>query len=536
MGRKAFLILIFSLSLVFATSLPAQTKATAPAPAAEQSVDLAILGGTLVDGSGTAPRVADVGIRGDRIVFIGDANKAKLASKHVIVAKGLIVAPGFIDPHTHAGGDLSNPAKRGNVNYLMQGVTTVITGNDGGGPLNTGEVLKKWEEQGIGTNAAVYVGHGTVRGKVLGPGDVQPTLEQLEQMKGLVRAAMQEGALGLSSGLFYVPGSFSKTEEVIELAKVAGEMGGVYDTHMRDESNYSIGVLGSIEETIRIGREAKIPVNISHIKMLGPEVWGQSARAIEMIHKARAEGVRVTADQYPYTASGSSLIASLMPPWAQAGGRAEMLARVNDANLQPRLMEEMAQNLKRRGGAEALLFTSAQATEIVSKTLAAVAKERNKPAMETALDLVREYVAKGGGGLSVASFNMNEADIAALMKEDFVMTGSDGSAGHPRLYGTYPKKLREYVYTKKVITLPFFVQHSAAMPAETLHLAERGMLRTGYFADVVVFDPATVADRSTYEKPEVLATGMKYVIVNGKVAVENGEYNGALAGRALRRK
>lgn len=535
MRRKAILILIFALGLIFSNSLPAQTKAPTPAAAGE-SVDLLILGGTVVDGSGKAPRVADVGIRGERIVFIGNAAKAKVRAARTLNAKGLVVAPGFIDPHTHTFGDLSNAAKKGNVNYLMQGVTTVITGNDGGGPLNVGEALKKWEEQGIGTNAALYVGHGTVRGKVLGRGDVQPTPEQLAQMKELVRAAMQEGALGLSSGLFYVPGSFSKTEEVIELAKVAGEMGGVYDTHMRDESNYSIGVLGSIEETLRIGREGKIPVNISHIKMLGPDVWGQSAKAIKIIRKAQKQGVRVTADQYPYTASGSSLIASLMPPWAQADGSAEMLARVNDESLRAKLLEEMGKNLKRRGGADALLFTSAQATEIHGKTLAAVAKERNKPALETALDLVREYVAKGGGGLAVASFNMNEADIVRLMKQDFVMTGSDGSGGHPRLYGTYPKKLREYVYTKKVITLPFFVKHSAAMPAEALHIAERGMLRTGYFADVVVFDPATVADRSTYEKPEELAVGMKFVIVNGKIAVENGEHNGALAGKAVRRK
>ncbi|HEV8385355.1 MAG TPA: D-aminoacylase [Candidatus Acidoferrales bacterium] len=532
MRSKPFLILLVVVSLLVVPAMFTQEKKAA----AGESVDLLIAGGMLVDGSGKAPRVADVGIRGDRIVFIGNAAKAKVTAARTVDARGLIAAPGFIDPHTHTAGDLSSPTKKGNVNYLMQGVTTVITGNDGGGPLNVGETLKKWEEQGIGTNAALYVGHGTVRRKVLGAGDVQPTTEQLAQMKELVRTAMQEGALGLSSGLFYVPGSFSKTEEVIELAKVAGEMGGIYDTHMRDESNYNIGVLGSIEETLRIGREAKIPVNISHIKMLGPDVWGQSARAIELIRKAQAQGVRVTADQYPYTASGSNLIASLMPPWAQAGGSVEMLARVNDESLREKLLQEMGQNLKRRGGADALLFTSQQAPEIVGKTLAAVAKERNKSALETALDLVREYVSKGGGGLSVASFNMNEDDIVRLMKQDFVMTGSDGSAGHPRMYGTYPKKLREYVYTKKVISLPFFVQHSAAMPAEALHIAERGTLREGYFADVVVFDPATVTDKSTYQKPEELAVGMKFVIVNGKLAVENGEYNGALAGRALRRK
>jgi N-acyl-D-aspartate/D-glutamate deacylase len=355
-------------------------------------------------------------------------------------------------------------------------------------------------------------------------------------MKALVRKAMGEGALGLSTGLFYVPGSFAKTEEVIELAKVAAELGGYYDSHMRDEDSYSIGLLGSIQETIRIGREAKIPVNISHIKALGPEVWGKSREAIELIRKARAEGIRVTADQYPYTASGSGLVPSLLPPWAQSGKRAEVLARLTDAANRPRLLEEMERNLVRRGGPESLLFTSAQAPELRGKRLAEVARQRKQKAVEAALDLIVEYMGKeAAGALAVASFNMSEQDVENLMRQDFVMTGSDGSPGHPRRYGTFPRKLREFVYKKKLITLLFTIHQSSAMAAETLHLGQRGLLREGYFADVIAFDPATIADRATYEDPEVLATGIKYVLVNGKIAVENGEYTRILAGRPLRR-
>jgi amidohydrolase family protein len=239
---------------------------------ARTQVDLLILHGTLVDGSGKNAHKADVGIRGDRIVFVGDASKSHVEAARTIDATGLIVAPGFIDPHTHTLGDLTNNETKSNQAYLMQGVTTVITGNDGGSVLNIGDLLKRWDEQGIGTNAILLAGFGTIRGKVLGPTDAQPNATQLEEMKQYVARAMDEGAFGLSTGLYYAPQSYAKTEEVIELSKVAGSKGGIYDTHMRDEGSYSIGLLGSIEETIRIGREARIPVHVSHIKALGPEV------------------------------------------------------------------------------------------------------------------------------------------------------------------------------------------------------------------------------------------------------------------------
>src|SRR5436190_5635422 len=493
-------------------------------------VDILILNGKVVDGSGKGPRKVDIGIRGDRIVFVGDARKARVAATRTVDATGLIVAPGFIDGHTHTLGDLSNEQTKSNQAYLMQGVTTVVTGNDGGSVLNVGDTLRKWETQGIGTNGVLLAGFGTIRNKVLGPTDAQPTAAQLEEMKQYVSRAMDEGAFGMSTGLYYAPQSYSKTEEVIELAKVAAAKGGIYDTHMRDEGSYNIGLLGAIKETIRIGREAKIPVHISHIKALGPDVWGQSKQAIDLMKKARREGIDATACQYPYEASGSSVVASLVPRWAEVGGRNQLVQRINDAETRPRLIAQMEQNLKRRGGAESLLIVDARDRQYVGKRLNQIAQEMQKTPVEAALEIIKSI-----GDASVASFNMNEKDIRRFMKDKFVMTCSDGSTGHPRKYGTLPKKLHQYVFQDKVISLPFAVRNSSALAAETFRIPERGLIREGYFADVIVFDPNTVSDRSTYEQPELLAVGMKFVIVNGKIAVENGAYTGVLAGRALRK-
>lgn len=492
-------------------------------------VELLLRGGSVIDGSGGEARVTDVGLSGDRIVFIGDAKAAGIKADRVIDAAGLVVAPGFIDPHTHTAEDLSNPARKSNEPYLYQGVTTVITGNDGNAPFPPSEALGRWQQQGIGTNAALYVGHGTVRRQVMGMSDRAPSAEELERMKALVRKAMDEGAIGMSTGLYYAPGSYARTEEVIELARVVAERGGVYDTHMRDESSYTIGLLGSIEEVIRIGREARLPVHISHIKALGADVWGKSRDVIALVERARAEGIEVTANQYPYTASGTSLTASLVPRWAEAGGNMELLKRIDDAAMRARLVKEMEENLRRRGGADSLLITSARDRSLVGKRLSAIAKERGKTAIETAIEIIK------AGSASVASFNMNEDDIALFMRQKWVATGSDGSSGHPRKYGTYPRKLREYVYNRKVIDLPFAIRASSALVAESLRIAERGKIASGYFADLVVFDEKTIADRSTYEQPERLAVGVRYVIVNGKIAIENGKYTGVLAGRALRR-
>jgi N-acyl-D-amino-acid deacylase len=507
----------------------------ASAPAQTQPLDYLLAGGRIVDGTGSAPRRADVGIRGDRIVFIGDAASAHIQAKRTIDAKGLIICPGFIDPHTHADGYLSDPVRRNNLNYIMQGVTTVVTGNDGEGPISVAATLDKWQKGGIGTNVVLLTGFGTIRRAVMGMVDADPTPAQLEQEEAYVREAMQQGAFGMSTGLFYAPQSFSKTPEVIALAKVAAEYGGYYDTHMRDEDSYSIGLLGAIDETLRIGREAHILVHISHIKALGPEVWGESVPAIAKINAARAAGQKVLACQYPYTGSGTALPAALLPPWAQAGTLAERAARLADPAQREKLLAAITENIKRRGGANTLLFTSHNMPELFAKTLSQVAAARKTPPAETALAILQTG-ARGGtyNRLGLISFNMSEKDIDNFMRQPWDMTCSDGSPGHPRLYGTFPRKLRMYVYQKNLITLPFMVHVSAEEPAEMLGLRDRGLLRKGYVADVIAFYPATVSDKATYEHPEILSTGMEYVFVNGTLAVNDGKYTGALAGRALR--
>ena len=523
------LLALVGLTRPISQTAPAVSARDARAPG-EQQLDLLILHGKLVDGSGKKPRTADVGIRGDRIVFVGNARKAHLGAARTIDATGLVVAPGFIDPHTHTLGDLSDSNHKSNLAYLMQGVTTVVTGNDGSSAANIGETLRKWDAQGTGTNAILLAGHGTIRGRVLGPNDVQPTAAQLEEMKRLMVQAMDDGAFGISTGLYYAPGSYAKTEEVIELSKVAAAKGGVYDTHMRSEGASENGLLASIKETIRIGREARIPLHISHIKALGRDSWGQSTEAIKLVKKAQSEGIEIRACQYPYTASGTSLQASLIPRWAEAGGRNELLKRIDDPNVRPRLLAEMTENLRGRGGAESMLIIDARDRTLVGKRLSTLATEMNKPPVEAALEVIKQ------GGAGIASFNMNEKDVQRFMKQKWVTTCSDGSSGHPRKYGTFTKKLREYVYNQRVIDLPFAVRNSSALTAEMFRIPDRGLIREGYFADVIVFDEKTVSDRATYEQPELLSVGMKFVIVNGLVAVENGTYTGALAGHALRKK
>ncbi|HMY74670.1 MAG TPA: amidohydrolase family protein, partial [Blastocatellia bacterium] len=431
--------------------------------------------------------------------------------------------------HCSADEELFDLKRNANLPFLTQGVTTVFIGSDGRSRIPFGRAFRQLDEQKIGTNVASFVGHGAVRQAVMGMSDAAPTPEQLEKMKTLVRQGMEEGAIGLSTGLYYAPGSYSKTEEVIELAKIAAERGGVYDTHQRDESSYTIGLLGSVEEVLRIGREARIPVHISHIKALGADVWGQSKQVIELINRARAEGVAATANQYPYIASGTGLSAALLPRWAEAGGRQEMLKRINDPATRAKLIAEMEVNLKRRGGANSLLIRGGEDRNLVGKRLDEIAKARGKSPVETALDIIK------AGNAGVTSFNMTEADIEAFMKQPWVMTGSDGSGGHPRKYGTFPRKIREYVFNRKVISLERMIQASSLQVAETFHLKDRGKIAENWFADVIVFDPKTVADRATYDQPELQAEGFRFIFVNGKLVVEGDKYTGVLAGRTLRK-
>lgn len=493
----------------------------------DQELDLLIKQGTLLDGSGSPGFTGDIGILGDTIVFLGSASGKNYTARQTIDAKGFIIAPGFIDPHTHAMEDLGDSIGKANLNYLYQGVTTVFTGSDGRSPAGVGQRLDLWDNQGIGTNATLYAGFNTIRQRIMGMRDDAATAEELEQMKSLVDKAMDEGAIGLSAGLYYAPGSYAATEEVIELAKVAAAKGGVYDAHIRDESTYSVTLKGAIEESIRIAREANIHSNIGHIKCLGVDVWNTSDEIIALIEAARAEGLSVSADQYPYSASGTSITGALIPRWVLADDP-DPLPKFDDPSLRPRIVADMQENLRKRGGASTLLITSAREKSFVGKNLEEIASEWQLDPIEAAIEIFR----KGGAGL--ASFNMQDEDIENFMKQPWCMTSSDGSTGHPRKYGSFPRKIRLYVQEKGVLSLEEMIHKSSGLTAKTFGLDKRGILAPGNYADLIVFKPKEVQDQATYEMPQELASGMHYVIVNGKVAIAKGEFTGTLAGRTLR--
>lgn len=503
-------------------------RTVAAQAAGADSLDILLVGGSVIDGTGAPARNADIGIRGDRIVFVGDASAQRLNVKRRVDVAGFVVAPGFIDPHAHVLLELGRREQSGLAGYLAQGVTTVITGNDGGGPDRVADALTRWTSNGLGVNAGVLVGHGTVRQRVMGMRNAPADNAALDSMRALVRRAMSEGALGMSSGLYYAPGSFANTEEVIALAREVAPFGGLYDTHMRDESSYTVGLLNSVREAIRVSREGGVPVHISHIKALGVDVWGRSDSVIEIIRSARAMAVPVTADQYPYLASGTGLGAAMLPRWAEAGGRDSLVQRLNDPALKDRLRTEMTENLRRRGGASSLLITSARDTALVGRTLEEIAKREGEDAVTVA---VRILTRESPG---VASFNMNQADVDAFAVQPWVVTGSDGSGGHPRKFGAFPKAMRDFAVSRSLLTMEAFVARSSAATARIFGLADRGVLAAGKFADIIVFKPQDVRDRSTYAEPTLEAEGMQWVIVNGAIAVDNGVVTGARAGRVLR--
>ncbi|WP_375398032.1 amidohydrolase family protein [uncultured Sphingomonas sp.] len=491
--------------------------------AARPVADLIIRGGTIYRGS-DAPFVGDVEIVGDRIVAIGP--RLNDPAKRIIDARGMIVAPGFIDPHTHMGTDLASDVPRDRLvaAFLLQGVTTAFIGNDGGGDPDLARVLGSVKDKPVGINFAAYAGFGAIREQVIGEADRAPTASELARMRALVAGAMCQGALGLSTGLFYAPQSFAKTDEVVALAREAAIRGGVYDSHIRDESNYTVGLAAAIDEAIRIGREAAIPVHISHIKALGVDVQGQAPTIVAKIEAARRAGEAVTADQYPWLASGTSLVASLVPPWAQDGGRAALIARFDDPATLARIKPEMTENLRRRGGAERLLLPDRD------RTLGEIALQYRGDPVTVAIALIR------AGDPAVISFNQGEADIATFMTQPWVMTGSDASPGHPRVFGTFARKYAVYVREKHLITLRQFIERSTALTADTFGLGDRGRLRVGGYADVVVFDPDLYAARATYRQPTLPAVGVRTVVVNGQLAVDNGALTNRAAGRALPHK
>ncbi len=488
-----------------------------------ERVDLIMRGGTIYTGS-DAPFVGDVAVSGDRIRAVG--RRLPYAAVRIVNARGMIVAPGFIDPHAHVGEQLAADDARTRLipGFLMQGVTTAFIGNDGGGDPEVGTVLGSARHWPVGINYAAFVGFGPIRRSVIGDADRAPSPEEMARMRQMVAAGMCQGALGLSTGLFYAPQSFATTREVVALAREAGALGGVYDSHLRDESSYSIGLAAAVEEAITIGREGQLPVNISHIKALGVDVHGHGPAIVARIETARRAGQRVTADQYPWSASGTTLAAALIPRWAHDGGRAALLQRLNDPSMAQRLRADVAENLRRRGGADSLLITQGQ---YGGQRLAEIARTLGRDPIAAAIAVIRV------GDPGVASFNQTEQDIAAFMRRPWVMTSSDASGGHPRAFGSFARKYSDYVRQRKVLSLRAFIERSTALPADIFRLADRGRLRPGAFADIVVFDPQSYAARGSYEEPTLLAVGVRTVLVNGVAAVENGLLTGAAAGRGL---
>lgn len=495
---------------------PALGLGAAPLP----QVDLLIRGGSVYPGE-EAPFRGDVAVTGDRIHSLGPGLAVR--ARRTIDARGLIVAPGFIDPHTHVEAqlDATDPAARLVPGFLMQGVTTAVIGNDGDGAFDMAAELARSR---IGVNYAAHVGFGAVRKAVVGEADRAPTPGELGRMKALVARAMCGGAIGFSSGLFYAPQSFARTEEVAAVAAEAGKRAGFYDTHIRDESSYGTGLAAAVDEALAVGRLGNIAVHIAHIKALGVDVQGQAPTIIAKVEAARRAGQRVTADQYPWSASATTLAAALVPGWAQDGGSAALLRRFDDPALRERLRGEMAENLRRRGGPGSLLVI---AGELSGRRLDAIAKTRGIDPISAAIEVIR------AGDPHVASFSQTEADIAAFMRQPWVMTGSDAVAGHPRAHGSFARKYARYVRGSRTIGLRDFIERSTALTADTLGLRDRGRLAPGAFADIVVFDPKRYAERSTYDKPARLARGVRTVVVNGVLALDKGKLTGAAAGRAL---
>jgi N-acyl-D-amino-acid deacylase len=539
---------------------------SAVAFAADSSFDLVITNGHIIDGTGSPWYSGDIGIRDGRIAAIGNLSGA--ARKRTVDAKGKVVAPGFIDmlgqSETTILVDPRLPSK------IYQGITTEITGEGGSpAPMNDAilaadragyehyKVNPDWrtfrqyfarlEKEGMGINLASYVGATQVRRMVLGDADVQPTPAQLEQMKTLVREAMRDGAVGVSTALEYAPAPYAKTEEIIALASEASQFGGIYATHMRNEGS---SVLEAIDEAVRIGREAHIPVEIWHFKVAGKANWGHMPESIARVNQARAEGVDVSANTYAYTAWFNTMSA-FVPPWAHDGGDVKLIERLKDPVARARIRKDMETPSKdwdnewqEIGGPEDVMIGVVQNPELKKfqgKRITDVAKAWNKDPMDALLD----FLIADKAFTEVAVFGMSEPDVALALEQPWVSidndspgTSPEGILGaehpHPRAYGTFPRILRKYVREEKKLTLPEAIRKFSALPAQRMRLTDRGVLKLGMWADVVVFDPETVHDLATFDDPNRLSEGMDYVLVNGVPVIEDGKMTGALPGKVLR--
>lgn len=543
---KTKLIIAIAAVLLFAGGLLSQPK--------RPEFDVLIKGGTVYDGTGSPGMRADVGIKEDRIVTIGNLKNAR--ARTVIDATGLAVAPGFINMLSWSGNSLIVDGR--SQSEIRQGVTLEIFGEGSSpGPLNEemkrralasqgdfkfdipwntlAEYLTYMEKRGVSPNIASFIGAGTVRTYVIGLEDKQATPEQLRQMREVVRREMEAGALGIGSSLIYAPDTYASTEELIELCKEAAKYKGKYISHIRNEGD---GLIEAVEELLRISREAALPAEIYHLKASGERNYAKMDRVITLVNDARRSGIKITADMYLYTASSNAL-SSRIPAWAHSGGDQEMYKRLEDPATRKRISDE----LHRRGPMAKTLLVGLGRKEmkpLIGKTLTEVAAARGKDEVETMLDLILEARSR----IQVVTFTMSEDTIKKVLRQPWVSLGSDAtsmasegvfleSSTHPRAYGNFARLLGKYVREENVITLPEAIRRLSGLPATNLGVDRRGFIRKNYFADVVVFDPNTIADKATYENPHQYAAGMKHVFVNGVQVLKNGEHTGAKPGRAI---
>lgn len=498
-----------------------------------QRFDLAINNARIVDGTGNPWFRGSIGIANGKIALISRRDITN--ADRVIDAGGMIVAPGFIDVHAHTEDIFTNPTAE---NFLRMGVTSLVTGNCGGSTTDVAEFLGKIKTTPLAVNLATLIAHGSVRAKVMGLENRDPSPEEQQRMNAMVEKAMREGAVGLSTGLIYVPGTFAKTEEVVELARVASRFGGIYASHIRNEGNE---VVDAINEAINIGEAAKIPVEISHFKISSRALWGRSSQTIGLVESARKRGLQVTVDQYAYTASSTSLDAR-MPNWAIAGGREEGKKRLADPSTRKKIADEMKQGLKKSKFKDyefAYVASYRPNPEFNGKNIKEITKlVRGKTSLASQIEQIFEMYEQGGAQMVYRV--MDEADMQNIMRQSFTMIASDSGVRqfgsgvpHPRGYGNNARVLGRYVRELKLLTLEDAIRKMTSLPAQTFNLRDRGLLREGYAADMVIFDESKVADLATFENPHQYPTGFAYVIVNGRIVFDGTTMTGEMPGQPL---
>ncbi len=493
--------------------------------------DILLRNGTIVDGSGAPASVGDVAIHRGRIVGVGQFELAR--AERTLDCTNLIIAPGFIDLHTHSDDQVISHTMRGCVNYLMQGCTTCVTGNCGAGPVDMAAYHAKIDLAGASTNVAHLLPQGSLRERVIGKQDRPPTVEELQRMRDLADNAMRDGAWGMSTGLIYVPSVYAKTDELIEIAKVVASHRGIYASHIRGEGR---DLLEAVHEAIQIGQAAKIPVHISHFKASGTEHWGLIRQAATVIEQARATGQFVTADQYPYTASSTSLEATVFPTWARAGGTKDFMTRLDDPEQGPRIRESVTRQIAKCNEGAALFIARCKYRPAwVGKNLKQIADEEQRSAVEIAIDIARH------DGASIVNFSMSEDDVRYAMQLPWVATASDGrfylpgaDRPHPRSYGTFARKVGYYAIREKVISLEHAIRSASGLPADIIGFTDRGYLRPEYAADIVVFAADDFIDTATFQEPHRYSKGLRHSFVNGIPTIHEGQPTGALAGKALK--